>query len=136
MMTVNTWIFKPTAAPGHISSIIVDGFVGEEPTQLRVGIGWRNGTRVFGLFHAGYMTHMCYGLDYFDAVDVLTMALNDERSPDSFFFDAGTTRRSIRVPYVNIEKAFFELGMLSGTDWWVGDFQAKRDQHRAGGAAE
>lgn len=104
--------------PSIIKSVEIDGFYRGRPSRLTVGIAFRGERKVFGLIHEGWMTHMCYGLDYFNAADVLKEIHKQfDKNPNHphayyFFFDYGTTCAEIKVGLPELERAFLELEMI------------------------
>lgn len=77
--------------------------------------------RVFGLVSTRddtRLTHMCYGLDYFDPTDVLDFL---ERRQVPFYFDAGTTMDQITISRRELEVAFYRLKMIDSIGEPEGD---------------
>ena len=89
---------------------------GEEQTGWHVGVSVTNERvhgPVFGLCELRspeYISHMCYGLEYFGPTEVMEAARG--RGNGWFWFDAGTTSAEIKISADELERAFQALGLL------------------------
>lgn len=86
-----------------------------ETYRGRIGTGVRTSDsyKVFGYVHPHYpeeITHMCYGLEYFEPEVVLNHTKN--LADGWFYFDAGSSMPAIKISYDELKRAFIELGLL------------------------
>src|SRR5262245_24108277 len=110
------WAWEPINSEDK--TVVVIGYIDGEMTQLRVGITKRGDREVFGLYYGGTITHMCYGLDYFDIQELLSRPkhINKTRSLkyDFFYFDAGISMSEKRISMSELIRVGIALGLLPG----------------------
>jgi len=88
----------------------------EVPTTYRGHVALSDDGLLFGLVNdrdRTRITHMAYGLQYFDPAEALEHA--ETIGGGWFWFDAGHTCPEIRVSAAELRRAFVELGLIEST---------------------